>query len=97
MKERTPVTNSGLYAIQTRYVGPTDTTGSYIEVTSSDPSDLVVLQVPYDHSLDIPYVHAAAAVQFANTKKSDGYWREEIKLVQGSMGQDGYVFVLLWE
>lgn len=96
MKERTPVTNSGLYAIRTRYIGPTDTEGSKIEAVSAQSGGRSLI-VSYDHGLDGPNNHAAAAVALANAAKSDGAWSEDIRLVQGAYGEDGYVFVLLWE
>lgn len=94
MKERTPVLNPGLMAIRTRYVGPTDETGSLIvaEVSGTPINHTVA----YDHALDSPGNHAAAAVALVNHMKSEGRWAEDICLTQGAL-DDGYVFIMFWE
>jgi hypothetical protein len=92
-KERTPIINPGFYAITTKYFGPTDTGGS--RITAKVAGSNVSLVRGYDHILDGPANHAAAAVALANIQKSEGRWAEDINLVQGST-DDGYVFVLRW-
>ena len=71
-----------MQAIQTRYLGPTNTRGSRIKATAYAGS----ITVDYDHSLRTEEAHAVAAVALARKLGWDGY------LICGGL-HDSYVFV----
>jgi hypothetical protein len=91
-RERTPVRMTGLVAIETTYHGPTDTLGSRI-IARSDGDAIARRAYGYDHALDGPDNHAAAAAAYANERKSAGRWPEHWRLIGGAT-RSGYVFVI---
>ena len=82
------VDNSHRQAITTKYFGPTDSRGSRVKATAQAGS----VTIPWDHALNSPDNHAAAA--FALAKKYD--WDKRAKRMIGGALHDGsgYAFVL---
>lgn len=71
-------------AIETKYLGPTNTKGGRIKATAWAGS----VTVPYDHALDVQGNHAAAALALRYKMGWQG------KFAQGGNAKgDGYVFV----
>jgi hypothetical protein len=76
-----------MQAFRSEYLPPTDSKGGRIKVNCSAGSRVY----PYDHSLNAPQAHRAAAVEFATEldwlvgglRLESGYWR------------NGYVHVLV--
>lgn len=91
---RTRGRQSGMVAIETRYLGPTDTRGSRI-VASIDghldaqgrPSRVTI---PYPHELDSADAHMAAALELADRMT----WAGTVELY-GAATRTGYTFALL--
>ena len=73
-------------AITTTYKGPTDHRGARI-IARADAGSITV---PYDHALNAPENHTAAAEALAQKLKWDGVWC-------GGGVKAGYVFVLVPE
>lgn len=80
-------------AIVTKYHGPTNSTGARISATAYAGR----IYWHYDHALDAPENHRAAAIQLANRYGwlDDETPYSDADLVGGSMpSQDGYCFVI---
>lgn len=77
-----------MQAIETKYVGPTNTRGARIIATTG--SGHHKLTIPYPHELSGEACHEAAAVELA-TKLG---WLDGRKLVSGET-RAGYCFVLV--
>ena len=75
-------------AIQTKYIGPTDTKGSRIKAWCQAGS----LTIPMDHSLGLEERHAKAAEMLAAKLGRDWDY-----IQGGSPSGDGYVFIELPE
>lgn len=71
-------------AIETKYRGPTNTKGSRILAKASAGAVIV----PYDHGLDLPQNHYAAAIALRDKLK----WGH--KITGGSLDDGNYVWVL---
>lgn len=71
-------------AIVTKYIGPTNTRGSYIKASASAGN----VTFAYDDSLSSNANHAAAAEKLATKFKWRGHWYSG-----GMPGGHGYVFV----
>jgi hypothetical protein len=59
-----------MQAIETKYLGATDRTGSRI-VAKAQAGRIVV---PWDHALDVEQNHRAAAYAYAKRKQWTGHW-----------------------
>lgn len=72
-------------AIETRYLGPTNTKGSRIKACAGAGS----VTVPYDYGMSTERAHAAAAKALrAKLGWTDGHWAQG-----GNVKGNGYVFV----
>ena len=74
-----------MQAIQTKYIGPSDSRGSRVKATA----DAGTITVSYDHALGIEGNHAAAAVALCRKLGWPG------TLVGGGLKDNSYVFVFL--
>lgn len=77
-----------MQAIQTKYHGPTNHSGARI----SARCDAARIVVPYDHALDVPGNHRAAALQLG--LKLD-WVRSSRELASGCLPDGSYVHVLV--
>lgn len=73
-------------AIQTKYLGPTNTKGSRIKATCAAGS----LTVSYSHALDIGMNHVRAAAQLQEKLG----WQDGLSMVSGQMADGTCVHVL---
>ncbi len=71
-------------AIQTRFLGPTNSRGARVRATCEAGS----VTVAWDHALHIGENHVAAAKALAAKLEWDGNW-------QGGSISDGYCFVMI--
>lgn len=71
-------------AIETRYLGPTNTKGGRVKATAWAGS----VTVPYDHALDVQDNHRAAQLALRHKLGWQGKFAQG-----GNVKGDGYVFV----
>lgn len=83
---------TGLVTIETSYRGPTDHQGARI-IARVGGQGGPRITVPYDHALDGPDNHAAAAGALQARMVANHYWTFPYRLIGGAT-RDGMAFVL---
>jgi len=85
-------------AIETKYLGPTNTKGGRIKATAWAGSTTT----PYDHGLNYSENHRAAALalaaklgKYAEQYNGSSIWTEGDWLQGGNAKGDGYVFIVI--
>jgi len=92
-EKATAITPSHRFAIETHFLGPTNTMGARIAAQLGGPRSRVV--VPYDHAWGIAENHALAAIALIEElRRRMPYAYADIRLAQG-MTKEGYVFVFI--
>ena len=76
-------------AIETKYLGPTNTKGSRIKATDNDGNSIII---PYDYSLDTYEAHEKAAKRLVEKLK----WNEKgLFELKGGFLKKGYAFIFV--
>lgn len=83
----TTVHDTGMCAITTKYLGPTNTRGGRIKASAKSGRDLSVT-IPYPHELSQSGAHAAAALALCAKMN----WKPDT--LHTGATPDGYVFVM---